>query len=137
MKKKERKKPAQETVEKKSSYYNDTDFDAFDQKPTSTTISVTSPTEEVFIPEEPKKSYKEPDKQFRRNITLSEELFRRLEFIKKSKNKVRGKDDEMVTLDKLMFDMVQRCIDEQYPETKAMFEKYIKLKELEGFGDLM
>lgn len=137
MKKKERTKPAQETAETKSSYYNDTDFDAFDQKPTSTTIGAPSSTEEVSIPEEPKKSYKEPDKQFRRNITLSEELFRRLEFIKKSKNKARGKDDEMVTLDKLMFDMVRRCIDEQYPETKAMFEKYIKLKEMEGFGDLM
>lgn len=113
----------------KTSVYNDDDFAHFDKKPK---------TEDVSGKQEPQRiSYKEPDKQFRRNITLSEELFRRLEFIKKSKNKARGKDDEMVTLDKLMFDMVQCCIDEQYPETKVMFEKYIKLKEMEGFGDLM
>ena len=43
----------------------------------------------------------------------------------------------MITLDKLMFDMVQKCLDEQYPETKAMFDKYIKIKEMEDFGDLM
>lgn len=115
------------------------DVNAYIEAPKETPAPVQPKKEEEAKPEpeEPKKSYKEPDKQYRRNITLSEELFRRLEFIKKSKNKARSKDDEMVTLDKLMFDMVQRCIDEQYPETKAMFEKYITLKEMEGFGDLM
>ena len=87
--------------------------------------------------EKPKKLYTEPDKLFRRNITLSEEQFRRLEFIKKAKNKARSKDEDMITLDKLMFDMVQKCLDEQYPETKALFDKFIKIKELEDFGDLM
>jgi len=137
MKKKNRTKTEQETAESKSSYYNDTDFDSFDQKPATPTINAPIQIEEAPKPEEPKISYKEPDKQFRRNITLSEELFRRLEFIKKSKNKSRSKEDELVTLDKLMFDMIQHCLDTQYPETKAMFEKYIKLKEMEDFADLM
>lgn len=101
----------------------------------------TSPVQEAVAtiskPEIKEASYTIPDKQYRRNITLSEEQFRRLEFIKKSKNKSRGKEDELVTLDKLMFDMIQHCLDTQYPETKAMFEKYIKLKEMEDFADLM
>lgn len=94
-------------------------------------------TQEIDAKELAKKSYSEPDKLFRRNITLSEEQFRRLEFIKKAKNKSRSKDEDMITLDKLMFDMVQKCLDEQYPETKDMFNKYIKIKEMEDFGDLM
>lgn len=91
----------------------------------------------ISKPEIKEASYTIPDKKYRRNITLSEEQFRRLEFIKKSKNKNRDKEDELVTLDKLMFDMIQHCLDTQYPETKAMFEKYIKLKEMEDFADLM
>lgn len=101
----------------------------------------TPPAQEVVAhvskPEIKEASYTIPDKKYRRNITLSEEQFRRLEFIKKSKNKARDKEDELVTLDKLMFDMIQHCLDTQYPETKAMFEKYIKLKEMEDFADLM
>lgn len=81
--------------------------------------------------------YKEPNKEFRRNITLSEEQFRRLEFIKKTKNKARAKGEELITLDKLMFDMVQYCLDTQYQETKVMFEKYLKLKEMADFEDLI
>lgn len=115
------------------------DVNAYIDTPKETTSPVQPNTAEETKPKQevPTVSYKEPDKQFRRNITLSEELFRRLEFIKKSKNKARGKEDELVTLDKLMFDMIQHCLDTQYPETKAMFEKYIKLKEMEDFADLM
>ena len=139
MKKKERTTTVQETAETKSSYYNDTDFDTFDQKPASPTISAPLPIEDISKsePAEQKKSYKEPDKLFRRNITLSEELFRKLDFIKKMKNKARAKDEELVTLDKLMFDMIQHCLDTQYPEATVMFEKYIKLKEMEDFADLV
>lgn len=115
------------------------DVNAYIDTPKETTSPVQPNTAEETKPKQEVQtvSYKEPDKQFRRNITLSEELFRRLEFIKKSKNKARGKEDELVTLDKLMFDMIQHCLDTQYPETKAMFEKYIKLKEMEDFADLM
>ena len=127
----------------KPSVYDDSVFDAFDKKQGSGVIQMQS-TQTVPSAEEPKptkehsqETHKEPNKLYRRNITLSEELFRRLEFIKKAKNKARSKDDDMITLDKLMFDMVQKCLDEQYPETKAMFEKYLKLKEMEGFEDLM
>ena len=73
---------------------------------------------------ETQKSYNEPDKLFRRNITLSEEQFWRLDYIKRRKNKVRGKDDELVTLDRLMFDMVQHCLDTQYASTKKKFEEH-------------
>ena len=127
----------------KPSVYNDSMFDAFDKRqdsgviPVQTTQDVPSSGEPKPAKEQPTEMHKEPNKLYRRNITLSEELFRRLEFIKKAKNKARSKDDDMITLDKLMFDMVQKCLDEQYPETKIMFEKYLKLKEMEGFEDLM
>lgn len=120
---------ANTTTTGKTSIYNDDDFEHFDKKPdTKKALSKKAL---------PKTNYSEPDKQFRRNITLSEEQFRRLEFIKKSKNKTRSKEDELVTLDKLMFDMIQHCLDTQYPETKAMFEKYLKIKQMEDFADLM
>lgn len=145
MKKKERDGLANAQVEHtpKPSVYNDSMFDAFDKKQDSGVIQMqvtqaVPPTEDLKpTKEQPTEMHKEPNKLYRRNITLSEELFRRLEFIKKAKNKARSKDDDMITLDKLMFDMVQKCLDEQYPETKAMFEKYLKLKEMEGFEDLM
>lgn len=145
MKKKERDGLANAQVEPtpKPSVYNDSMFDAFDKKQDSGVIQMQTtkavpPTEEPKpTKEQPTEMHKEPNKLYRRNITLSEELFRRLEFIKKAKNKARSKDDDMITLDKLMFDMVQKCLNEQYPETKAMFEKYLKLKEMEGFEDLM
>lgn len=70
------------------------------------------------------KPYSEPDKAFRRNITLSEELFWRLDYIKKRKNKNRGDGSEFVTLDRLMFDMVQYCLDTQYASTKRKFEEH-------------
>ena len=117
--------------------FNDVNAYIETPKETPPQIQPTSMNEPSTKLEEPKKSYTEPDKLFRRNITLSEEQFRRLEFIKKAKNKARSKDEDMITLDKLMFDMVQKCLDEQYPETKAMFDKYIKIKEMEDFGDLM
>lgn len=85
----------------------------------------------------PKKSYKEPDKKFRRNITLSEEQFRCLEYIKKNKNNTRVQGEGLTTIDKIMFDMIQYSIDNQYPKEKAMSEKILKLKELEEFGDLI
>ena len=117
--------------------FNDVNAYIETPKETPSQIQTTKGEEPKQEPEIPKKSYSEPDKLFRRNITLSEEQFRRLEFIKKAKNKSRSKDEDMITLDKLMFDMVQKCLDEQYPETKAMFDKYIKIKEMEDFGDLM
>lgn len=80
--------------------------------------------------------YNEPKWEFRRTVTLSECLFRRLELVKKSKNRDRKKGEGKVTLDKLMFDMIQHCLDTQYPETKEMFEKYIKLNEM-GMGEFM
>ena len=70
------------------------------------------------------KSYSEPNKVFRRNITLSEELFWRLDYIKKRKNKNRTEGAELVTLDRLMFDMVQYCLDNQYASTKRKFEEH-------------
>lgn len=127
----------------KTSVYDDSVFDSFDKPQSSGPIAMhpgqIAPVEEV--PKQNKaqsvEAHKEPNKLYRRNITLSEEQIRRLEFIKKAKNKARSKDEEMITLDKLMFDMVQKCLDEQYPETKVMFEKYLKLKEMEGFEEFM
>lgn len=121
----------------KASVYNDEDFAHFDKKPSPSAISEAPSMATPASKEPAKRNYREPDKQFRRNITLSEEQFRKLEFIKKMKNKARSKDEELVTLDKLMFDMVQHCLDTQYPEASIMFEKYIKLKEMEDFADLM
>lgn len=130
-------KSEEKVAEQKRSYYNEADFDHFDQKP-----YVPSPVvqQQVVntVPETPVvKSYKEPDRKFRRNVTLSEELFRCLEFIKKNKNKTKAQGEGLITIDKIMFDMVQFCVDNQYPETKVMFEKYLKLKEMGGFDDLM
>lgn len=132
-----RTKTEETTNTQKPSVYNDDDFENFDKKPETSESLEESKKEQPIRVEKPKKSYKEPDKMFRRNITLSEEQFRKLEFIKKTKNKAREKDEELVTLDKLMFDMIQHCLDTQYPEASVMFEKYIKLKEMEDFADLM
>lgn len=139
MKQKERHNPKEKETGTKASYYSDADFDAFDQRPVMQTAAapVPVPAAANATTGTERKSHKEPDKLYRRNITLSEEQFRRLEFIKKNRNKARDKGEELVTLDKLMFDMVQHCLDTQYPETKAMFEKFMKLKEMEGFGDLI
>lgn len=134
---KQRPKKEQESAGTKQSFYEDAVFDSFDQKPQSAAIESPLPIASEAKPETQEKSYKLPDKLFRRNITLSEEQFRKLEFIKKKKNKERSKDDELVTLDRLMFDMIQHCLDTQYPEADVMFEKYLKIKEMEGFSDLM
>lgn len=80
--------------------------------------------EETPKPEEPKKSDSEPNKQFRRNITLSEEVYWRLNYIKDRKNKNRSEGDKFVTIDGLMFDMIQQCLDAQYASTKKKFEDY-------------
>ena len=80
--------------------------------------------------------HKLPNLKFRRNITLSEELFRRLEYIKVRKNNEREGRGKMITLDQLMFEMVQEVLDSKYPETKATFEKYLRFKQTEGYEDI-
>lgn len=118
---------------------NFNDVNTYIETPKETPVQVQpgkaeEPQQELMVP---KKSYKEPDKKFRRNITLSEEQFRCLEYIKKNKNNVRAQGEGLTTIDKIMFDMIQYSIDNQYPKEKAMTEKILKLKELEEFGDLI
>lgn len=147
MKQKERDKaPVQQaqTEEAKTpaSVYDDSTFDAFDRGHSRGPIPLQTPVEPmVEVKAEPAKDIRDemklPDKLFRRNITLSEEQFRKLELIKKMKNKERGKSDELVTLDKLMFDMIQMYLDSNpYPEVNVAYERYIELKKM-GYGDLM
>ena len=130
-------KSEEKVAEQKRSYYNEDDFDHFDQKPYVPSPVVQQQVVNTVSETPVVKSYKEPDRKFRRNVTLSEELFRCLEFIKKNKNKTKAQGEGLITIDKIMFDMVQFCVDNQYPETKVMFEKYLKLKEMGGFDDLM
>lgn len=110
------------------------DVNAYIEKPKEiqTQAKVAEPVVEHVMSIEEKKetSSATPDKLYRRNITLSEEQFWRLDYIKKRKNKVRGKDDELVTLDKLMYDMVQHCLDTQYASTKRKFDEH-KANEIE------
>lgn len=118
---------------------NFNDVNTYIETPKETPVQVQpgkaeEPQQELMVP---KKSYKEPDKKFRRNITLSEEQFRCLEYIKKNKNNARAQGEGLTTIDKIMFDMIQYSIDNQYPKEKAMTEKILKLKELEEFGDLI
>lgn len=118
---------------------NFNDVNTYIETPKETPVQVQpgkaeEPQQEQMVP---KKSYKEPDKKFRRNITLSEEQFRCLEYIKKNKNNTRVQGEGLITIDKIMFDMIQYSIDNQYPKEKAMTEKILKLKELEEFGDLI
>lgn len=132
--------PVEET--KKSSIYDDSTFDVFDRGHSSGPIPLQTSVEPIVeVKPEPVKDIRNemklPDKLFRRNITLSEEQFRKLELIKKMKNKERGKSDELVTLDKLMFDMIQMYLDSNpYPEVNIAYERYIELKKM-GYGDLM
>ena len=147
MKQKERDKaPVQQSqtegVKAPTSVYDDSTFDVFDRGHSRGPIplqNTAEPTVEVKqeLVKDIRDEMKLPDKQFRRNITLSEEQFRKLELIKKMKNKERGKFDELVTLDKLMFDMIQMYLDSNpYPEVNAAFDRYVELKKL-GYGDLM
>lgn len=62
-----------------------------------------------------------PDVKYKRNITLSEEMLWRLNYIKEKKNKSRAKGDKFVTIDQLMFDMVQFALDEKFGSTKSKF----------------
>lgn len=78
------------------------------------------------IAEKKETSCKEPNKQFRRNITLSEEMFWCLNYIKDRKNKNRSEGDKFVGIDGLMFEMIQQTIDNQYPSVKKKFEDYKK-----------
>lgn len=124
----------------KNNFYSDSDVEVLDN-PLGSTMQEVKAEPAVEHKQEPAKDLneemKQPNKLYRRNITLSEEQFRKLELIKKMKNKERGKEDELVTLDKLMFDMIQMCLDSnQYPEVNAAFEKYVELKKL-GYGDLI
>lgn len=147
MKQKERDKtPAQqpqaEEVKAPVSVYETEEFDKFDKSHSKGPIPFNRPIDSVVEPtpeliKDLRDEMKLPDKQFRRNITLSEEQFRKLELIKKMKNKERVKSDELVTLDKLMFDMIQMYLDSNpYPEVNAAFDRYVELKKL-GYGDLM
>ena len=85
----------------KPSVYDDSVFDAFDKKQGGGVIQMqatqSAPSAEEPKPtkEQPQETHKEPNKLYRRNITLSEELFRRLEFIKKAKE--LKKKDELVS----------------------------------------
>ena len=67
-----------------------------------------------------------PDVKFKRNITLSEEMLWRLNYIKERKNKTRAKGDKFVTIDQLMFEMVQFALDEKFGSTK---KKFLESKE--------
>ena len=67
-----------------------------------------------------------PDVKFKRNITLSEEMLWRLNYIKDRKNKNRAKGDKFVTIDQLMFEMVQFALDEKFGSTK---KKFLESKE--------
>lgn len=67
-----------------------------------------------------------PDVKFKRNITLSEEMLWRLNYIKERKNKNRAKGDKFVTIDQLMFEMVQFALDEKFSTTK---KKFLESKE--------
>ena len=124
----------------KNNFYSDSDVEVLDN-PLGSTMQEVKAEPVVEHKQEPIKDLneemKQPNKLYRRNITLSEEQFRKLELIKKMKNKERGKEDELVTLDKLMFDMIQMCLDSnQYPEVNSTFENYVELKKL-GYGDLI
>ena len=142
MKQKERKEFVASADSQKESTYEDSVFDAFDKPQGQGPIPLQTQTESTMEPDsEPVKDLlqemKQPNKQFRRNITLSEEQFRKLELIKKMKNKERGKDDELVTLDKLMFDMIQQYLDSNpYPEVNTAFKKYMELKKM-GYTDFI
>lgn len=67
-----------------------------------------------------------PDVKYKRNITLSEEMLWRLNYIKERKNKSRAKGDKFVTIDQLMFEMVQFALDEKFATTK---KKFLESKE--------
>lgn len=82
---------------------------------------------------EQEKSSSIPSEKYRRNITLSEELLWRLNYIKERKNKNRGKGDKFITLEGLMYDMVQHCLDTQYASTKKKFEEYKRDEENEDW----
>lgn len=111
---------------------NFNDIDSYINTPKETPITATP----VQTLDEPKKgttvtdkseeniSNSEPNKLFRRNITLSKEMFWRLNYIKDRKNKNRGDGDKFVTIDGLMFEMIQQCLDTQYASTKKKFDEY-------------
>lgn len=82
---------------------------------------------------EQEKSSSIPNEKYRRNITLSEELLWRLNYIKERKNKSREKGDKFITLEGLMYDMVQHCLDTQYASTKKKFEEYKRDEENEDW----
>lgn len=67
-----------------------------------------------------------PNAKYKRNVTLSEELLWRLNYIKERKNKSRAKGDKFVTVDQLMFEMVQFALDEKFASTK---KKFLESKE--------
>lgn len=67
-----------------------------------------------------------PDAKYKRNITLSEEILWRLNYIKERKNKSRAKGDKFVTVDQLMFEMVKFALDEKFASTK---KKFLESKE--------
>lgn len=62
-----------------------------------------------------------PDTKYKRNITLSEELLWRLNYIKDRRNKSRAKGEKFTSIDQLMFEMVQFALDEKFGSTKRKF----------------
>jgi len=59
---------------------------------------------------------------------MSEEMLWRVNYIKERKNKTRAKGDKIVTIDQLMFEMVQFALDEKFSSTK---KKFLESKENE------
>ena len=96
---------------------------------TGEVVTSVSPKQEQEI-EKPSST---PNEKYRRIITLSEELLWRLNYIKERKNKSREKGDKFITLEGLMYDMVQHCLDTQYASTKKKFEEYKRDEENEDW----
>lgn len=115
------------------------DVNNYIESPQEKVLEMSDTTAEVVAPvslkpePEKEKSSSTPSEKYRRNITLSEELLWRLNYIKERKNKSREKGDKFITLEGLMYDMVQHCLDTQYASTKKKFEEYKRDEENEDW----
>lgn len=115
------------------------DVNNYIESPQEKVLEMPDTTAEVVAPvslkpeAEKEKSSSTPSEKYRRNITLSEELLWRLNYIKERKNKSREKGDKFITLEGLMYDMVQHCLDTQYASTKKKFEEYKRDEENEDW----
>ena len=115
------------------------DVNNYIESPQEKVLEAPETTAEVVASVSPKpetekeKSSSTPSEKYRRNITLSEELLWRLNYIKERKNKSREKGDKFITLEGLMYDMVQHCLDTQYASTKKKFKEYKRDEENEDW----